>query len=147
MLKLVKTLLKGLGADKVFEAKDVAGAFQRLRNDQIDIVILDYMMGDDDGVDFVRKVRKEGESPTPFVPIIMLTAHSERSRVEKARDAGVNEFCVKPITASELVRKIGAVIDHPRPFVRSETYFGPDRRRRDDPNYTGEERRADRQRR
>jgi len=61
--------------------------------------------------------------------------------VEAARDAGVTEFCAKPVTAAEMIRKVAAVIDHPRHFVRSETYFGPDRRRRQDPNFSGQERR------
>jgi DNA-binding response OmpR family regulator len=71
----------------------------------------------------------------------MLTAHSEKARVEAARDAGATEFCTKPVTAAEMFRKVAAVIDHPRHFVRSETYFGPDRRRREDPNFQGSERR------
>jgi DNA-binding response OmpR family regulator len=74
----------------------------------------------------------------------MLTAHSDKTRVEAARDAGASEFCAKPVTAAELLRKVGAVIDRPRPFVRTDSYFGPDRRRRDDPAYKGEERRKDR---
>ena len=71
----------------------------------------------------------------------MLTAHSEKNRVEAARDAGASEFCAKPVTAAEMLRKVAAVIDRPRPFIRTESYFGPDRRRRDDPNFRGEERR------
>jgi DNA-binding response OmpR family regulator len=74
----------------------------------------------------------------------MLTAHSDKPRVEAARDAGATEFCAKPVTATELLRKVGAVINHPRPFVRSDGYVGPDRRRRDDPDYEGPERRKDR---
>ena len=45
----------------------------------------------------------------------------------------------------DLMKRIAWVIDRPRPFVRSQTYFGPDRRRHDDPNYRGPERRAERQ--
>ena len=61
----------------------------------------------------------------------------------EARDAGVTEFCVKPITAIEIYRKMVEVIDHPRPFVRTKTYFGPDRRRQADPvTYNGPERRG-----
>jgi DNA-binding response OmpR family regulator len=74
----------------------------------------------------------------------MLTSHSERTKVEAARDAGVSEFCAKPVTAAELLRKIAAVIDHPRSFIRSDDYVGPDRRRRDDPEFRGPERRKDR---
>jgi two-component system chemotaxis response regulator CheY len=144
MVHLVKTILKGFGAKYVFEAKSGAEAFERIKHDNIDIILLDYLMGDEDGVEFVRRVRDDTSSPHPFVSVIMLTAHAERTRVEMARDAGVNEFCTKPVTASELFRKVVAVIEHPRSYVRTETYRGPDRRRRDDPAYKGEERRSDR---
>jgi DNA-binding response OmpR family regulator len=71
----------------------------------------------------------------------MLTAHSERSRVLAARDAGANEFCCKPVTAIELRRKLTAIINHPRPFIKISNYFGPDRRRHNDSKYVGPERR------
>ena len=141
MLNIVKTVLRGFGAVYVFEAKSPEEALYRLRHDSIDIVVLDYLMGDSDGIAFLKQLRRETDSPAPFVPVIMLTAHSERARVEAARDAGVTEFCAKPVTAAEMIRKVAAVIDHPRHFVRSESYFGPDRRRRADPRYTGPERR------
>ena len=141
MLFRSKTILRGFGAVHVFEAKEPQEAIYRLRNDAIDIVVLDYLMGDEDGIDFLKKLRHEASSPSPFVPVIMLTAHSEKARVEAARDAGVTEFCAKPVTAAEMIRKVAAVIDHPRQFVRSQTYFGPDRRRREDPSFQGPERR------
>jgi two-component system, chemotaxis family, chemotaxis protein CheY len=141
MLNIVKTILRGFGAVHVFEAKEPQEAINRLRHDAIDIVVLDYLMGDEDGVAFLRKLRHESDSPAPYVPVIMLTAHSEKARVEAARDAGVTEFCAKPVTAAEMIRKVAAVVDHPRHFVRSDTYFGPDRRRREDPYYKGPERR------
>ncbi|HZZ87267.1 MAG TPA: response regulator [Caulobacteraceae bacterium] len=141
MLNIVKTILRGFGAVHVFEAKEPGEAFHRLRNDAVDIVILDYLMGEEDGVAFLRKLRRDADSPSPYAPVIMLTAHSERARVEAARDAGVTEFCTKPVTAADMLRKVAAVIDHPRHFVRSDDYFGPDRRRHGDPNYKGEERR------
>lgn len=144
MLGIVKTILKGFGATHVFDARDPAEAMTRLKQEAIDIVILDYLMGDDDGVEFLRQLRMGTESPAPYIPVIMLTAHSERARVEAARDAGASEFCAKPVTAAELIRKVAAVIDHSRPFVRTQSYFGPDRRRRQDPNYSGAERRSDR---
>lgn len=144
MVKLVKTILRGFGAEHVFEAKSGAEAFASLKNDTIDIVILDYLMDGEDGVAFVRRVRSSPESSTPYVPIIMLTAHSDRKRVEAARDAGVTEFCSKPVTSADMLKKVAAVIDHPRAFIRSDEYFGPDRRRRADPSYSGEDRRKDR---
>jgi DNA-binding NarL/FixJ family response regulator len=71
----------------------------------------------------------------------MLTAYAERSKVEAARDAGVTEFCAKPVTATELYKKICVVINAPRSFIRTPIYFGPDRRRRNNDSYGGKERR------
>ncbi|MFI4933490.1 MAG: response regulator [Caulobacterales bacterium] len=145
MLDIVKTILRGFGAVHVSEAKNPQEAIFRLRHDAIDILILDYVMGEEDGVAFLRKLRHQPDSPAPFIPVIMLTAHSERARVEAARDAGASEFCAKPVTAAEMLRKVAAVIDHPRPFIRCDDYIGPDRRRHDDPAYQGPEQRKDRQ--
>jgi hypothetical protein len=61
--------------------------------------------------------------------------------VEAARDAGVTEFCAKPVSAAELYRKVRVAINAPRSFIRTPLYFGPDRRRRDDVSYDGKERR------
>ncbi len=94
-----------------------------------------------DGLEFVRLVRTDTESPNPFVPVIMLTAHTEAKRVVEARDAGVTEFLAKPISAHQLYSRILAVIERPRPFIRAKAYVGPERRRRQDPKRKGPERR------
>jgi len=144
MVNIVKTLLRGFGATHALEAKDAQEAFLRLKNDPVDIIVLDFLMGDEDGLEFLKKLRNEEESPAPYVPVIMLTAHSDRARVEAARDAGATEFCAKPVAAAELLRKITTVVDHPRAFVRAPRYFGPDRRRRASEGFRGEDRRRDR---
>ena len=125
MLNIVKTILRGFGAVHVLEAKDPAEAIHRLRHDAIDIVVLDYVIGDEDGVAFLRRLRTDQDSPAPYVPVIMLTAHSEKNRVELARDAGANEFCTKPVTAAEMIRKVAAVIDRPRPSSAATTISAP----------------------
>jgi hypothetical protein len=57
----------------------------------------------------------------------MLTGHSEKKRVMAARDAGVTEFLAKPISAKALYQRIINVVANPRPFIKTKTYFGPDR--------------------
>ena len=59
----------------------------------------------------------------------MITGHTEKHRVEAARDAGVTEFLAKPITAHNLFSRIAEIVERPRAFVRCDSYFGPDRRR------------------
>ena len=67
----------------------------------------------------------------------MITGHTERHRVEAARDAGVTEFLAKPITAQGLFKRIAEIVERPRAYVRCADYFGPDRRRRADERYAG----------
>lgn len=143
MVQIVKTILKSFGVIHIYEASDVAEAFSLVRQYAIDIVLLDYNLGFMDGVEFVKMMRTAADSPNPYLPIIMLTAYTEHHRVEAARDAGVTEFCAKPVTANEIYRKIAEVIERPRAFVRTNSYFGPDRRRHDD-DFNGPERRRDR---
>lgn len=137
MINIVKTILRGFSMKHFYEAKDAADAFDLVKSEAIDLIIVDYQMDLLDGLDFIKLVRTAEDSPSPFVPIIMLTAYSERSRVIAARDAGVTEFCNKPVNAQEMFRKLVSVIDHPRDFVRTASYFGPDRRRHSDANHNG----------
>ena len=59
-----------------------------------------------------------------------------------ARDAGITEFLAKPVSSKALYQRIVSVIANPRPFIKTKTYFGPDRRRNINPGaYTGPERR------
>lgn len=141
MRALVKSILIALGVRNCVEATDGADAFKELRHFPADIIICDWNMDPLDGLDFTRLVRTGKDSPNPFVPIVMLTGHTERNRVMEARDAGVHEFLAKPISAKKLYTRIKAIIDRPRPFVRTAMYFGPDRRRKKSPNYKGPERR------
>ena len=139
MRAIVAAILRSAGARHICEAQDGAEALASLMHFQPDIAIADFKMAPMDGVEFVRQVRA---GKTPYLPVIMMTGFSDRGRVMEARDAGVTEMVVKPITARSLLERIESVVLRPRPYVRSETYFGPCRRRTDSRNYDGEERRA-----
>jgi len=141
MRMLLIEILRAIGVRHVFEAMDGAEALSILRTTAIDVVFTDLSMNGLDGIDFVQLVRNSPDSPNPFVPIVMITGHSTARRVGEARDAGVNEFLTKPVTARGVIHRLTLLIENPRQFVRSENYFGPDRRRRDDPRYQGERRR------
>ena len=131
------------GVGRLTEAEDGAAALELLRQEAVDIAIVDFRMKPLDGVAFTRAVRNEADSANPYLPVIMMTGHSEKSRVTEARDAGVTEFVAKPVKAQTLLSRIEAVILRPRPFVRSPSYFGPDRRRTRTENYAGPFRRSD----
>ena len=130
MRTIIRRVLSALHAEQVREASDGEDALQIMQTFAPDIIILDWEMKPMDGLEFTRKVRLSRDSPNVFTPIVMVSGHSERGRVVAARDAGVNEFVVKPISAKSLFDRIQAVIERPRPFVRLKSYFGPDQRRK-----------------
>ena len=142
MRAIVTTVLAGVGVKHVRETRDGSEALDALRDWPADLAIVDFQMFPLDGVEFTRMVRNAPDSKNPYLPIIMMTGHSEKSRVMEARDAGVTEFVAKPLTAKAVLDRMQAVIYHPRPFVRTATYFGPDRRRKADPTYAGPLRRS-----
>lgn len=142
MRVLLSEILRALGVKDIFEANDGAEGLQMMRNHAIDIVMTDLSMQPLDGIDFVRLLRNSPDSPNQLCPVIMITGHSTFARVNEARDAGVNEFLAKPLTARGVVERIHQVVENARPFVRTADYFGPDRRRRADPDYKSPLRRS-----
>jgi len=143
MRTITSAILQSAGIRNIYEVADGAAALDALREHNIDLAIVDFNMFPLDGVEFTRLVRNSPDSANPYLPIIMMTGHSERSRVTEARDAGVNEFAAKPITAKAVFDRIKAVILRPRAFVKTDGYFGPDRRRQKAGAYKGPLRRAD----
>ncbi|MFK0298554.1 response regulator [Brevundimonas sp. NPDC090276] len=142
MRSIVFAMLKSIGVTKLREVSDGSAALEALNARPADLVIVDFKMLPVDGVTFTQLVRTAPDSPNPYLPIIMMTGHSERRRVAQARDAGVTEFLVKPVTPLALLTRIQSVILHPREFIRSDGYFGPDRRRTQTDNFVGPFRRA-----
>jgi CheY-like chemotaxis protein len=142
MRTIVCEVLRAIGVRDLYEASNGDEAMHKLRAYPVDILLTDLAMEPTDGIELVRRLRTTQDSPNQMLPVIMISGHASERRVKEARDAGVNEFLAKPITVRGVLERIAEVIDHARPYVRCETYFGPDRRRHDDAAYLGERRRS-----
>jgi len=142
MVELTRSILETFGVVDVDSAKDGQEGFKLFCEKNHDLVIADWMMRPMDGISLTRLIRNDPRSPNQFVPVILMTGFSEKRRVVQARDAGVTEFLVKPFNARDLYRRIAQIIERPRQFVRSEDFFGPDRRRVEKGEYKGPKRRS-----
>jgi CheY-like chemotaxis protein len=131
MRRLVTTILLAFGVENVYKAETTNDAWQAMRDVNPDVIFLDSMADGVSGIELVRLVRTSAASPNPFVPIIMMSGQARPGRVLQARDAGCNEFLAKPVTVNGIMAKLISVIENPRPFVRTKSYFGPCRRRRE----------------
>lgn len=137
MLDICKSLLLTFGVGEVLSTRNGEEGFKIFCKENPDIVLADWMMQPMDGISLTRRIRNDPASPNQYVPIILMTGFSEKKRVLQARDSGVTEFLVKPFTARDLYKRVAQIIERPRQFVRSEDFFGPDRRRKSDPEYNG----------
>jgi two-component system, chemotaxis family, chemotaxis protein CheY len=127
--KVIRTLLMAVGITDIHDAVDGPRGLEAICKLAPDIVILDWEMPGMNGVEFVRTVRAPARFPYPSVPIIMLTGHGERSRVEEAVRLGVNEYLLKPVSSSALFARISAALAKPRPMVQRGDYYGPEPRK------------------
>lgn len=143
MVGLIAAVLQTMGVGTVHYAQNTERAFELFCLQNPDIIITDWHMEPKSGIDLIRQIRNDPISPNKTVPVIIATGYSALKRVSEARDSGATEYIVKPFTAKALARRIAYVINKPRAFVHTPTYFGPDRRRRTIEDYEGPKRRAE----
>lgn len=141
MRQLLRSLLRQFGFSEIGEAADGTEALQRVRSRRFDVAICDWMMEPTDGLEFLRALRQLPDAETGSLPLIMVTSVADEAKVLAIRDQGVTEYLVKPISAQKLESRLASALTRPRTLVKTDTYVGPDRRRRDYPSYSGPRRR------
>jgi two-component system chemotaxis response regulator CheY len=108
MLRIIRNLLKQLGFNNVDEATDGSAALQKLRDKEYGLVISDWNMEPMTGIQLLREVRADAK--LKGMPFIMITAESKTENVIAAKEAGVNNYIVKPFNAATLKTKLVTVL-------------------------------------
>lgn len=138
--KLLTDVFREFGVPTVQSTGDPDVAWNMFQQFPVDLILSDWTH-DLDGMGFLKKLRQDADSCNPFIPVIVCTANTEYLQVCFARDMGMTEFLAKPVSAAAIYSRICAVIESNRPFIRIDDFFGPDRRRRQDGLFGGEDRR------
>lgn len=107
--KLIGTMLKRYGA-RVTSTKSAAEALQVFANDLPDILISDIGMPDEDGYEFIRKLRELPPEKGGRTPAIALTGYASRKDRERALAAGYHQHMAKPIEQADMIAAIAALI-------------------------------------
>ena len=141
MLVLLHRLLQRIGIEST-EYGDGNAALVAISELKPQLVLTDLAMKPMDGLALVHALRRLPDQQVQTTPVIMITGHADRHLVQTARDSGVNELLVKPITESALHQRIQEVIFRPRLFIFGPDYYGPCRHRHRNRNYDGPERRV-----
>jgi CheY-like chemotaxis protein len=126
---IVRAILRSFGIEQVVEAADGQEALTVLGQRHVDVVITDLCMEPMDGVEFTRRLRTPRNGLNPYVPVLMVSAHTDLAHVKDAIAAGVTEFLAKPIIPANLESRLLSIVRAPKKRISSKTYCGPDRRR------------------
>ena len=107
MLRIMRNLLKQIGFANVDEALNGSEALFKLRENNYALVISDWNMEPMTGLELLREMREDEQMKD--IPFIMVTAESKTERVIEAKQAGVDNYIVKPFNAATLKAKISAL--------------------------------------
>jgi two-component system chemotaxis response regulator CheY len=106
MIRIISNLLKQLNFTNIDQASDGRAALEKMSAKSYGLVISDWNMEPMTGLDFLKELRGKGNN----VPFILVTAESKAENIVAARDAGVNNYIVKPFNADTLKTKLSQVL-------------------------------------
>lgn len=129
MHQILKTFLSAMRIDSTRFCFDAADAFEMIKNRVPNIIITELEMEPLDGFDFMKLIRRGEDSPDTYIPILVLTGHTELDYIIRARNAGATEILAKPVSVDSLYDRLAWMVDNPRPFIKAKGFVGPDRRR------------------
>ena len=112
--EIVKAIEIYLGKEnyKIYKAYDGEQALEQIKNNNINLVILDIMMPNKDGLETLQELRKSKN-----IPVIMLSAKSEDVDKINGLNIGADDYVTKPFNPVELIARVNALI-------RRYTQFG-----------------------
>jgi len=125
MRRIIRAILTGFGCRRIVEASDGADALENIVSIGPDLLLLDLVMPVLDGIEVMRMIRSPDTFAFPYLPVIMISAHSERRHILRATESGAHEFVRKPLSARTLYDRVASIVTCPREFIRTPTYFGP----------------------
>lgn len=137
---ILKSILKNVGFGHVTVASNGEEAIEILRTMgkagvssgpmAVDMVLSDLVMSPINGLLLLRWLRSGKDSPNRFMPVIMISGAADSTYVQAARDYGVTEFLAKPFSVQSVADRLMLLIQNQRQFVVSQSFVGPDRRRK-----------------
>jgi len=143
-LDILGQIMTGFGAKSLHRCGSAGEARAAIGRAEMDLMLISPFLTDESGFDLVRWIRREAPDPNRFAPVIMVSPHTEHSKVARARDCGAHFLIAKPLTPAVILERILWVARSQRPFVSCAEYVGPERRFKfEGPPSTGGRRRDD----
>jgi CheY-like chemotaxis protein len=127
-VQLLRQIFDILGFRQIQATSRLATAIELLRTQTFSAVFCDDQIADADPEMFAQAARRTPGLLNPMVPMFLVCTGPRRRDVELARDTGFTDVLTRPLSAATVLRKLKAALAHPRPFIATGEFFGPDRR-------------------
>jgi CheY-like chemotaxis protein len=138
-LLVLRSVLVMVGVGKVVLVEQGGGALDLLAVEHFHAVFCGLEGAAQ--LDFLTAARRRSTMLNPMVPIFLMQNHVKRGQLEKARDSGATDILTTPVSARTVAIKLRSAAKHPRPFIVAHEFFGPDRRSKARPAFSGTDRR------
>ncbi len=125
---ILAQIVMGFGVRRFMRCGTVAEAQEVCVNTELHLLLVNANLRESPAFEFIDWLRRANLQPNSFTPVVLITGHTQRSAVEKARDCGANIVLAKPVSPLSLLERIIWIAREKRPFVSCGTYTGPDRR-------------------
>ncbi len=145
MRGIMRSILSSMGIRMIAEYSEPEPVLYHLRGQRADIAVIDLVLNAEfDGLELAEAIRHDSLVVNPTMPIILVTGYPSVSVIEQTINCGVDELVTKPLRARDLIARVEKLLTKPRAYIRTPSgYFGPDRRRRNDPYFLGPDRRKE----
>ncbi len=127
-MAILTQMFAGFGVHTPHCCSTAGEALEIIKKRDMTIIIVDTVLPDMSGYDFVRALRRSKIKPNCFAPVILMSGHTPRSMVLEGRDCGANFVMAKPVNALTMLKRIMWLATETRDFITSPDYVGPDRR-------------------
>jgi DNA-binding response OmpR family regulator len=126
--KLFRTILASIGVQRIWPVSHTDAALSTLRGNLVDIVFCGEEAGPLHPDSFVKALRCDLSTTNVTVPVVLISAGTNRSRVSAWRDAGGSDVIVTPVSPETVKLRLQSLTLAPKPFVTTKVFIGPDRR-------------------
>lgn len=127
-IDILVQILRGFGLNLATVAGTGEEAMRLLSQKKFDFVVCEALLADMPGAELTRWMRSQANPKIRYIPIVMLTGHTQLGNVTAGRDSGAHIIVRKPVSPSILFDRLSWSASNPRAFIEGETYTGPDRR-------------------
>lgn len=126
---IMRDILLSMRLKDIRHVHDAKSVMREINSSLPDILIVDLLMKPIDGFELIKRIRAHEVDDIRHLPILVVSAYTTMKHIVRARDMGASEVLCKPISVASVYDRFVHMREHPRQFVKTQEYVGPDRRR------------------